>query len=89
MGCLINLLFYQIRDLLIGFRLSAWLTMRGESASLNPLSSFLQSELLEDHGIENMMQSPSCSRTGDPNYSAALGNGWKSGKLNGTVENKC
>jgi hypothetical protein len=64
-----------------GFRLSTWLTSQGLSAALDPLSTFQKSEVLEDHEIENMMLSPSCSRTTDPNYSAAGANGWKSGML--------
>ncbi|XP_056006426.1 uncharacterized protein LOC130050400 [Ostrea edulis] len=61
-----------------GFGLSTWLTNQGLNAALDPLSTFQKSELLKDHEIENMMQSPSCSRTTDPIYSAAGFDGWNS-----------
>lgn len=72
----------------IGFSLSAWLTNRGEGAGLNPLRTFLQSELLKDYGIENMMKSPSCSRTTGTDYVSAGSDGWNLGKFITLFESK-
>ena len=62
--------------------LTKWLTDMNVDNTTNPLPTQLQSLLLEDHGIANMMKESQCSRTSDAKYTTTntTADGWNSGK---------
>ena len=62
----------------IGFSLASWLTEQDVSGNPNPLPDYLQSLVLEDHGIANMLKDTPCSRMTDTRYSHS--SGWNTGE---------
>lgn len=67
----------------LGMSVAKWLTNLNVDNATNPLPDHLQSLLLEDHGISNMMKETHCSRTTDPKYTTTntTVNGWNIGTL--------
>lgn len=57
-------------DIFQGMSLAKWLTDLNVDNTTNPLPDHLQSLLLEDHGIANMMKEVQCSRTTDAKYTS-------------------
>ena len=62
--------------------LTKWLTDMNVDNTTDPLPTHLQSLLVEDHGIANMMKESQCSRTSDAKYTTTntTADGWNSGK---------
>ncbi|VDI38368.1 Hypothetical predicted protein [Mytilus galloprovincialis] len=60
------------------FRLTSWLTDHNLSPSLSQLSNLMASKLLEDLGIAEYLQEPSCDPATDIAFSNVQSNGWNS-----------
>lgn len=69
---------YNIKSSFLGFSLATWLSEQGVSGSPNPLPDYLQSLVLEDHGIAYMLKDTPCSRSTDPRYDDV--SGWSTRK---------
>lgn len=57
-------------DIFQGMSWAKWLTDLNVDNTTNPLPDHLQSLLLEDHGIANMIKEVQCSRTTDAKYTS-------------------
>lgn len=70
-----------------GMSLAKWLTDLNVDNTTNPLPDHLQSLLLEDHGIANMMKEVQCSRTTDANYTSTntTVDGWNVSKWDALI----
>lgn len=71
------------KSLFIGFSLASWLSEQGVSGSPNSLPDYLQSLVLEDHGIAYMLKDTPCSRSTDPRYNDV--SGWSTRKAFGLL----
>ncbi|CAC5409208.1 unnamed protein product [Mytilus coruscus] len=61
-----------------GFKFNSWLTDHDLSPSLSQLSDLMASKLLEDLGIAEYLQEPSCNPATDIAFSNVQSNGWNS-----------